>query len=221
VTEAEWLAATDFDQIWDALVARATLRKSRLFRCAECRRSWHLLSKRSRSAVEIAERYADGLSGPEDLVAAEAAALRGGVPDRWTPKDLARLRVIAAAMSDEHHQATWGSVSIKSRGPDTQPTPEVWSRLELLRDLIGNPFQSATRDPVWLTWNTGTVLRLAGQAYDERQLPAGTLDPYRLGLIADALEDAGCTDPDLLGHLRGPGPHVRGCWAVDLVLGKS
>jgi hypothetical protein len=49
----------------------------------------------------------------------------------------------------------------------------------------------------------------------------GTLDPARLTVLADALEDAGCTDADLLGHLRSPGPHVRGCWAVDLVLGKE
>jgi hypothetical protein len=62
---------------------------------------------------------------------------------------------------------------------------------------------------------------LAEAAYAERTLPPGTLDPARLALLADALEDAGCTDGELLGHLRGPGPHVRGCWALDLVLGKS
>ena len=54
-----------------------------------------------------------------------------------------------------------------------------------------------------------------------RSLPAGTLDPARLAVLADALEDAGCTDAGLLGHLRGPGPHVRGCWAVDLLIGKG
>jgi hypothetical protein len=53
------------------------------------------------------------------------------------------------------------------------------------------------------------------------QLPAGQLDPTRLAVLADAVEEAGCTDADLLGHLRGPGPHVRGCWAVDLLLGKE
>jgi hypothetical protein len=62
---------------------------------------------------------------------------------------------------------------------------------------------------------------LAQAAYDDLILPAGTLDSARLLLLADALEDAGCADADLLGHLRGEGPHVRGCWAVDLVLGKT
>jgi hypothetical protein len=52
-------------------------------------------------------------------------------------------------------------------------------------------------------------------------MPSGHLDPARLAVLADALEDAGCADADLLGHLRGPGPHIRGCWAVDLLLGKE
>jgi hypothetical protein len=65
------------------------------------------------------------------------------------------------------------------------------------------------------------VLALAQATYDGRTLPAGTLEPDRLAVLADALEDAGCTDAAILGHLRGPGPHVRGCWALDLILGKS
>jgi hypothetical protein len=52
-------------------------------------------------------------------------------------------------------------------------------------------------------------------------LPGGELDASQLALVADALEDAGCTDAEILGHLRSPGPHVRGCWAQDLVLSKS
>jgi hypothetical protein len=62
---------------------------------------------------------------------------------------------------------------------------------------------------------------MAQTAYDERILPAGTLDPDRLAVLADALEDAGCDNADILSHLRGPGPHVRGCWVVDLLLGKG
>jgi hypothetical protein len=65
------------------------------------------------------------------------------------------------------------------------------------------------------------LLSLAQAAYDERTVPAGTLDPARLAVLADALEDAGCDNADILSHLRGTGPHVRGCWAVDLVLGRE
>jgi hypothetical protein len=89
----------------------------------------------------------------------------------------------------------------------------------LLRDVFGNPFRPVGQLPAAvLAWNGRTVQRLAQAAYDERNLPAGTLDPDRLAVLADALDDAGCTDADLLGHLRGPAPHVRGCVAVDAIL---
>jgi hypothetical protein len=67
---------------------------------------------------------------------------------------------------------------------------------------------------------TPQVVAIAQGAYDQRELPAGTLDTSRLAVLADALEEVGCTDPDLLDHLRGPGPHYRGCWAIDILLGK-
>jgi hypothetical protein len=58
-------------------------------------------------------------------------------------------------------------------------------------------------------------------AYDSRSLPEGRIDLASLSILADALEDVGCADAKLMSHLRGPGPHVRGCWVLDLVLGKS
>src|SRR5262249_36506918 len=77
---------------------------------------------------------------------------------------------------------------------------------ELLREIIGNPFRPGEADPAWLCWESGGVVRLGRALYDE-----GAFD--QLPILADALEEAGCTDEALLGHLRGPGPHVRGCWA--------
>src|SRR5262245_41808404 len=65
------------------------------------------------------------------------------------------------------------------------------------------------------------VLSISEAAYEERILPAGTLDPDRLAVLSDALEEAGCDNPDILSHLRGPGPHVRGCWVLDLLLEKE
>jgi hypothetical protein len=65
------------------------------------------------------------------------------------------------------------------------------------------------------------VVRLAQAAYEDRLLPGGHLDPARMGVLADALEEAGLTDAELLHHLRGSGPHVRGCWVVDAVLGRA
>jgi hypothetical protein len=94
-------------------------------------------------------------------------------------------------------------------------------QIKTLYCIFGNPFCPVSILPTVLTWNDAAVVRLAQAAYDERHLPSGTLDNGRLAVLADALEEAGCTDADILGHLRGPGPHVRGCWAVDLCLDKS
>jgi hypothetical protein len=88
----------------------------------------------------------------------------------------------------------------------------------LVHEVVGNPCQPSTFDPAS---RTPTVLTLAQAAWDERILPALTLDPCRLAVLSDALEDAGCTDDAILDHLRSPGPHVRGCWALDLLLGKE
>ncbi|HEY1381779.1 MAG TPA: hypothetical protein VGF55_33580 [Gemmataceae bacterium] len=83
----------------------------------------------------------------------------------------------------------------------------------MLRDIFGNPFRPVAVEPAWLAWNHGTVPAIARRVYDERRFED-------LPILADALEDAGCTNADLLAHCRGGGPHVRGCWAVDLLLGK-
>ncbi len=80
-----------------------------------------------------------------------------------------------------------------------------------LRDIFGNPFRPITLDPSWLT---PTVKALAQTIYANR-----TFD--RLPLLADELVKSGCTNQEILGHCRGPGPHVRGCWVVDLILVKE
>jgi hypothetical protein len=109
--------------------------------------------------------------------------------------------------------------------PDLQDSfkhPEQAQQSCLLRDLFGNPFRPPPAiDPSWLTWNKGTVKHLAQAAYEERELPSGDLNGHRLAVLADALEDAGCTDADLIEHLRGPGPHVRGCFVVDMLTGRQ
>ncbi len=84
----------------------------------------------------------------------------------------------------------------------------------MLRDIFGNPFRPVALDSSLLAWNDGTVRKMALVTYDERAFD-------RLPLLADALEDAGCSEAEILAHCRGPGPHVRGCWVVDLLLGKK
>jgi hypothetical protein len=92
--------------------------------------------------------------------------------------------------------------------------PGYSSRAELLRDLIGNPFRQLGIDAHWLAWNDATVLRIAQAIYNQRAFD-------RMPILADALEDAGCTDRAILDHCRRPGPHVWGCWVVDLLTGKE
>jgi hypothetical protein len=108
-----------------------------------------------------------------------------------------------------------------------EPDRQRWHRIglghdeaqaDLVREVFGNPFR-----PVSLaaSCRSGQVLALAAHAYEERCLPQGTLDLARLAVLADALEEAGCTDASILAHLRGPGRHVQGCFALDLLLGKA
>jgi hypothetical protein len=85
----------------------------------------------------------------------------------------------------------------------------------LLRCIVSNPFRpEPTTAPAWLAWNDGAVRRMAQAIYDDRRFAD-------LPILADALEDAGCTDAALLAHCRGPGAHVRGCWVVDLLTGRG
>jgi hypothetical protein len=88
-------------------------------------------------------------------------------------------------------------------------------RVALLRDIFGNPFRAAIADPSWLSSNRGAVLELAQAIYEERSFFR------RLPALADTLEEAGCTDAAILEHCRQGGLHVRGCWVVDLLLGKK
>jgi hypothetical protein len=91
----------------------------------------------------------------------------------------------------------------------------------LLRDLFRYPLRPPAVDQSWLACRDSTVVQLSRAVYDERMLPSGQLDSARLAVLADALEEVSCTDALLLAHLRGPGPHVRGCLAVDQLLGKE
>jgi hypothetical protein len=94
---------------------------------------------------------------------------------------------------------------------------EFAAQCHLLRDIMGNPFRPHPPIPAAvLAWNDGCVVKMATAIYEERDFSRESM-----GVLADALEEAGCTDSGLLGHLRGPGPHVRGCWALDAVLGRS
>jgi hypothetical protein len=91
---------------------------------------------------------------------------------------------------------------------------ELAEASRLLREIVGNPFRPVRVEPAWLKWNDGVVVKM-GKAIDDAGRYAD------LPILADALEDAGCDNADLLSHCRTPGGHAAGCWAVDLLLGKE
>jgi hypothetical protein len=218
--EREWLTSTDAWSMLDILQGKVSNRKMRLFACTMCRQIWdYLADQRLWNAVEIAERYADGLSREEELQAAtadalalhqEASAAIEATEEKMDSEADQRVMVADIVMSATTPIVD-GSIAAYVAGPWDLPS-------DLLRDILGNPFRPITFDPAY---RTPAVLALAQAAYNNRVLPAGTLEPDRLAVLADALEEAGCTIPDILGHLRGPGPHVRGCHVVDLLLCKE
>jgi hypothetical protein len=218
--EVGWEACTDPETMLPLLV-EAGERKLRLLTCACLRRLWPLLPDGpSRQAVEVGEAWADGLAGRQDLDAAFDAAVDFGVvpaEDPALPQAAAEAVQGAAAVFPDYGAALHAAgewAARQGRGNEERAT-----LARLVRCVFGPlPFRGVARDPAWLT---AEVLSLAQAAYEERALPSGGLEPARLALLADALEDAGCADAHVLRYLRGPGPHVRGCWPVDLILGKS
>jgi hypothetical protein len=218
---------------------RAGDRKLRLFACACCRRIWHLLTdERSRRAVEVVERYADEPAASQERAAAKRAARaavevcgRGSflravaaypliaayfVADRSPFGNGARCAVAYAARAAAYHQGGAGG-DIPSEVARARRSAEKAGQCQLLRDIFG-PLRPPAPSPRACVG--GTVARLAAGAYEDRQLPSGALDPDRLAVLADALEEGGA-EPGVVAHLRDPGPHVRGCWAVDWLTGRE
>jgi hypothetical protein len=223
VTGHEWDRCRDPKEMLGPLTGRASARKVRLLLCACGRALWgHLPDGPSRKAVEVGERFADE-PGDEDMLGPAyreaAAALREARADaRDRLRDpVPPARVEAAAISLESVDRWVGVASAVALADQAIPP---WSIARLLREIF-NPFRPVAVDPAWLAWHGGAAVHLARAVYEERELPSGYLDAARLAVLADMLEEAGATDPQLLGHLRGPGPHVRGCFAVDRLLGKS
>jgi hypothetical protein len=221
MTETEWLACADPKSMLKFLRGKASDRKLRLFAVGYCRSIWpSLKSIRSRRAVETSELYADGRTDRKSMRAAGNAAM-AATRDAHASRSLAEWMTIAAAYNAARNCAfsdPWDAARFASgetRNAAHVNTPLGRCLASLLREIFDNPFRpSPFLSPAVLAWNDGTVRRIAESIYEER-----TFD--RLPILADVLEDAGCHDADILAHCRGPGLHVRGCWLVDLLFGKT
>ncbi len=204
MTEAEWLACDDPIPMIRFLRNRASDRKFRLFGCACYLNLW--------IRFPVAELYRDVLRASEDYA------------DQRISKSqfkLARKKgdwQKAPHVTGEASMVAWASASACCGEPyvaackTTRTRPEeTVVQVGLTRCIFGNPFRPVAFS---LAWRTSTVLALASQMYESREFGA-------MPILGDALQDAGCDCADVLNHCRGEGPHVRGCWVVDLVLGKE
>jgi len=240
MTEADWMESSDVVFMLEYLKPDGRERKTWLLKCAYCRDAWHLLSDSdSRHAIEVAERIADGSVTTQELNNALREANRavgrasyqgGGIHDAAYPAHTAAHAAYCTASNSElfavgiaravcialasaagvtgRHQR----YSRESKG--NYDAAQIHARAELAkltRCVVGNPLRPVTLDPFWLT---STVTALATGIYEQRAFD-------RLPILADALQEAGCENEDVLSHCRGEGPHARGCWVIDLILGKQ
>lgn len=201
MTEEQWLSNTNTEAMVEEIRGKVSERKLRLFACACCRSVRRDTDQDTQKGVEVAERYADGLAKDR-----ERAALRNALAQD-SPARLALERT-KDYVSSVRGCAWWTQLAFCGDAN--------WQSAAL-RDVVGNPFRSVVLAP---SLRTPTVISLARAAYDERLLPSGELDPARLVVLADALEEIDCTAA-ILEHLRSAGPHVRGCWPLDLLLGRG
>ena len=230
-TSTEWFACGEVDLLCKMLrhldygvITRFSDRKWRLFGVACVRRVMHAFrEQRTRELVGMVERLADGLLTEEELQHLWGQARNPPNPDAEYPEDCSPEETIARCAFQSLAAIPFGPADAAraiqaaswARSAAGERKLEEEAQVALLRDLFGNPYRPAPPSaPALLAWNDGTVVRLAQAIYDER-----TFD--RLPVLADALEDAGCTDGEVLAHCRQPGTHVRGCWVVDLILSKD
>jgi hypothetical protein len=266
--EAGWNNCADLQKMLSFLEEKWSERKSRLFLCACCRRIRRLLSSRPcGNALDVLERYAEGVASAKELMAAHRTASGAGrkarellgsqelvaplatygsarraawatyeqtLAQRWAAEAIAQATLVkvtaestreaakcaqsAAVLADMVRQKAAGVLNpnpriVHLRVFNKAHRSEELVQCDLLRDIF-KPFASTAVDPAWHSWNGGTIVVLAQFIYDERAFD-------RLPILADALEESGCANQDVLVHCRHPGEHVRGCWAIDLILGKE
>ena len=198
MTEAEWLDSDDLPALWEVARARLSHRQLRLFGVAYCgflRKTPHWQD------VVVFEPWAElAADGKMTLDEAHAAVQSEQDQDHFF------RGLLADDPASRRGPSVTGILALSLGTPDAYQKAQ-----QILRCIAGNPFRPTVLDSVWRTAN---VIALAQTIYDDRAFD-------RLPILADALEDAGCTDRAILDHCRQPGEHTRGCWVVDLVLGKE
>lgn len=219
MTEQEWLTTTDPVPMLTFLRSRASERKARLFLVACARSVWEqIVEPVMRVAVEVGESAADGHSSSDEL-RAQVEKMNWWLSDL----NLKPLRPWNEVLSPEVRSLAFTALHTVLPGHVVRElNPGIgfgWASAataqhqpRLLRELIGNPFRPVACNPEWLTTD---VVSLGHGIYEEKAFD-------RMPILADALQDAGCTNDDVLNHCRdASAAHARGCWVLDLLLGKK
>jgi hypothetical protein len=215
MTEADWVGCEFPLQLFGCLGARVSARKYRLLMCAWLSEK-EFADERSAAAVLIAGRFADGDASEMEREQAHTAACQAH--ERWREARDSWASFLAGAAAHAvsaidiavlAQKWTTGIEHQQRLGLPFQPDVAYCQRM---RDIFGNPFRPVAFSPAW---RTDTAVALARQMYESREFGA-------MPILADALQDAGCEDEHILNHCRDANAtHVRGCWVVDLVLGKE
>jgi hypothetical protein len=215
VTEEEWWACEDLVQMAGFLTGKAcdTTRRWRLFTVACCDRLWSLIWEEPlENLVGVLDDYAEGRATLEDW----QAALREHYTFEFHSAEAAE-EGMGYGEDEAAGYALMLAEVLASRCPYAEkeeerrtPQAEQARQADLLRDVF-NPFNASRINDAS---RSSTVQQIAQTIYDERVFD-------RIPILADALEEAGCTNAEILAHCRGGGDHVRGCWVLDLLLGKS
>ncbi|HSQ55112.1 MAG TPA: hypothetical protein VLM40_05145 [Gemmata sp.] len=214
MNEQEWFTSIDPQKVLQHLTGQPSSRKLKLATVACCRQMRSLLvDERSIRAVDSAELYADKSHDVADVSEIETQATQVVDLSRDVGTDPQNAAAHCAALCLAHWApADWGALQVFRW---SSPIVSRFVQVAILACVFAIPYRNRriqiTANPTWLT---STVMTLAKQMYESRDFSA-------MPILADALQDAGCENEDMLNHCRGPGPHVRGCWVVDLVLGKA
>ena len=216
MTEAEWATSPDGrDLLFMSNLRLETwpiARTPRLLACAACRLEWDKLSDpRSREAIEVAERYCDGEATRKSLAEAHRAATVAyrEARARRTSAHIPSWAVSKATRPNNPMGAMLETLCAISGGEDN---PWCGELAVMIRDAFGpRLYRQVAFDPCW---RTSTVMNVASTIYEERAFQC-------LPILADALMDANCSASELIDHLQANGPHIRGCWVLDLVLNKE
>lgn len=209
MTEREWTTSRNPYVLLEELQYHdASLRKFRLFVCGYCRLFfWGKMPPEVREAVETGELWADGSTTRYRLRKAQRVVGVNLLDKHPKARQVAYYSVCASNPEQLAHEViAMGAVGSHSLRPRRVDYGKI---ARLIHCVFGNPFRATTEK-----YRVITPQRLAASIYTDRAFD-------RLPILADALEEAGCTDEAILSHCRGPGPHVRGCWVVDLLLGKE